>query len=443
MFKQLRPVLSLLAGVSLLLLGSGLLNTLLAVRGSEESFSDQAMGLIMSGYFVGFFVGTFLALPLIRRVGHIRTFAMCAAVGSVSVLLHDAFATPWAWGGLRVLTGTALVILYTVIESWLNATTPPQNRGQVFAVYMVVNLGALAVSQQFMSLAPASSYLLFALASVLVTLSLVPVTGTRFGPPEVQQVKRLGIRFLWRIAPLAISAAFLSGLAMGAFWGMSALYASRIGLPTSEVATFVTSGIIGGALLQYPVGRLSDRFDRRRVLAGIVGVAAVSALLIIPASFASVEFLYAAIALYGGLAFAVYPVAVAHLIDHLESGDILPGGSALLLVHGIGAAIGPALSGQLMSMTGASALPVYFAAVQGTLFMVAVWKMHQRQKDETTGEPAQFVPMVRTTPTALEMHPDDSEQSPDMAPDVAHGTSGESDIHEESREPPPSQAAQS
>ncbi|MAG43691.1 MAG: MFS transporter, partial [Oceanospirillaceae bacterium] len=151
MLKQLRPVLSLLAGVSLLLLGSGLLNTLLAVRGSEESFSDQAMGLIMSGYFVGFFVGTFLALPLIRRVGHIRTFAMCAAVGSVSVLLHDAFATPWAWGGLRILTGTALVILYTVIESWLNATTPPQNRGQVFAVYMVVNLGALAVSQQFMS----------------------------------------------------------------------------------------------------------------------------------------------------------------------------------------------------------------------------------------------------------------------------------------------------
>ena len=192
-----------------------------------------------------------------------------------------------------------------------------------------------------------------------------------------------------------------------------------------------------------PVGRLSDRFDRRRVLAGIVGAAAVSALLIIPASFASVEFLYAAIALYGGLAFAVYPVAVAHLIDHLESGDILPGGSALLLVHGIGAAIGPALSGQLMSMTGASALPVYFAAVQGTLFLVAVWKMHQRQKDETTGEPAQFVPMVRTTPTALEMHPDDSEQSPDLTPDITQGNSGESDAHEEAMEPPPSQAAQS
>lgn len=424
MIRQIRPIFSLLAGVTLLLLGSGLLNTLLAVRGSEEAFTDQAMGFIMSGYFVGFFVGTFLALPLIRRVGHIRTFAMCAAVGSVSVMLHDVFATAWAWGGLRVLTGTALVILYTVIESWLNSTTPAQHRGQVFAVYMVVNLGALALSQQFISLAPASSYLLFALASMLVTLSLVPVAGTRFGPPEVQQVKRLGVRFLWRIAPVAISAALLSGLAMGAFWGMSALYASRIGLSTAQIATFVTAGIIGGALLQYPIGRLSDRFDRRRVLAGIVAFAAISALLIVPASFASIELLYASIALYGGLAFAVYPVAVAHLIDHLDNDDILAGGSALLLVHGIGAAIGPALSGQLMAMTGASALPVYFAAVQGTLFLVAVWKMHQRTKDETTGDPAQFVPMVRTTPTALEMHPDESEHFDEQESTPSQAASG-------------------
>jgi predicted MFS family arabinose efflux permease len=160
------------------------------------------------------------------------------------------------------------------------------------------------------------------------------------------------------------------------------------------------------------------------VLAGIVAFAAISALLIVPASFASIELLYASIALYGGLAFAVYPVAVAHLIDHLDNDDILAGGSALLLVHGIGAAIGPALSGQLMAMTGASALPVYFAAVQGTLFLVAVWKMHQRTKDETTGDPAQFVPMVRTTPTALEMHPDESEHFDEQESTPSQAASG-------------------
>jgi MFS family permease len=189
MLALVRPVFSLFAGVSLLLLGSGLLNTLLAIRGNLEGFSDEVMGFIMSGYFFGFFVGTFLALPVIRRVGHIRAFAMFAAIGSVSVLLHDIFPTPWAWGGLRVLTGIALVVLYTVVESWLNAQTPANFRGQVFAIYMVVNLAALALAQQFLQLAPASSYLLFVLAAILVTLSLVPVTGTRFSPPEVQNVQ--------------------------------------------------------------------------------------------------------------------------------------------------------------------------------------------------------------------------------------------------------------
>lgn len=407
MLALVRPVFSLLAGASLLLLGSGLLNTLLAIRGSLEGFSDEVMGFIMSGYFVGFFVGTFLALPIIRRVGHIRAFAMFAAIGSVSVLLHDIFPDPWVWGGLRVLTGTALVVLYTVVESWLNAQTPANYRGQVFAIYMVVNLGALAVAQQLLQLAPASSYLLFMLAAMLVTLSLVPVTGTRFTPPEVQNVKRLGIRFLWRIAPVAVAGALLSGLAMGAFWGMSAVYAGRVGLDTAGVAAFVTSGIIGGALLQIPIGRFSDRFDRRRVLMIAAAIAVFSGLLIVPASHLGGYYLYAAIALYGGLAFAVYPIVVAHLIDHLEGQDILAGGSALLLLHGIGAAMGPALSGQLMSKMGPNALPVYFAVMQSILVIVTVWKMHQRKADKVTGEPAHFVPMVRTTPSALEMHPDE------------------------------------
>jgi len=421
MYTQIRPIFSLLSGVTLLLLGSGLLNTLLAIRGGLQGFSSQQMGLIMSGYFVGFFIGTFLALPVIRRIGHIRTFAMFAAVAAVSVMSHDIFQSAWAWGSLRVLTGTSLVILYTVIESWLNAQTPAAQRGQVFAVYMVVNLGALALAQQFLNLAPVDSYLLFAIATMLVTLSLVPVTWTRLSPPEVQEVKRLGTRFLWRIAPVAVAGAGMSGLAMGAFWGMSAVYGSDVGLRTEDIALLVTAGIIGGALLQYPLGRLSDRFDRRRVLAYAAGTAAGAALLLIPASYFGAYALYGAMALYGGLAFCIYPIAVAHMIDHLEGPDILAGGSALLLVHGIGAAIGPALAGQLMTIGGANALPVYFAAMQGGLVLLSVWKMHQRVHEEPTGDPAHFVPMVRTTPTALEMHPDESSEESSATPETVAG----------------------
>ncbi|MFT6858101.1 MAG: MFS family permease, partial [Thalassolituus oleivorans] len=137
MLQLIAPIGSLLTGVSLLLLGSGLLNTLLAIRGGAAGYDSSTMGLIMSGYFVGFFVGTFIALPMIRRVGHIRVFALCAAVASVSVMLHQLIINPWVWVGLRVLTGISLVILYTVIESWLNAQTPANQRGKVFAVYMV------------------------------------------------------------------------------------------------------------------------------------------------------------------------------------------------------------------------------------------------------------------------------------------------------------------
>ncbi|MBQ0726020.1 MAG: MFS transporter [Thalassolituus sp.] len=407
MLQLIAPIGSLLTGVSLLLLGSGLLNTLLAIRGGAAGYDSSTMGLIMSGYFVGFFVGTFIALPMIRRVGHIRVFALCAAVASVSVMLHQLIINPWVWVGLRVLTGISLVILYTVIESWLNAQTPANQRGKVFAVYMVVNLAALTLAQQLMRFDSAESYILFALASMLVTLSLVPVAWTRLTPPEVQTVKRLRIPFLWRIAPVAVAASLFSGLAMGAFWGMGAVYAGKVGLDDAGIASFMSAGILGGALLQYPLGRYSDSSDRRKVIAITCALAAAAALLLIPAGLNSTTLLLA-IALYGGLAFAIYPVAVAHLIDHLDGPDIIAGGSAVLLLHGVGAAIGPALAGQLMTATGPNALPVYFCLMQLLLASFAIWKINARNEDEYE-HPAQFVAMVRTTPTALEMYPDESE----------------------------------
>ena len=405
MLPLIIPVTALLMGAALLLMGTGLLNTLLALRGVQEGFSDGSMGLIMSGYFVGFFIGTFLALPLISRMGHIRAFAFCAALVACSVLLHELFINPWGWGLSRVLTGTALVILYTIIESWPNAQTPPEQRGRIFAVYMVVNLAALALAQQFLQFGEISGFGFFAVASILVTLSLLPVTWTRVSQPEVQDVQRLPLKKLFNIAPVALYGALLSGLAMGAFWGMSALYAGRIGLDTQGVAMFMTCGILGGVLLQYPLGRYSDTHDRRLVLA-VVACASVMAAALLAVLSSVGNWVMLAIAIYGGLAFAVYPLAVAHLVDHLEHKDILAGGSALLLVHGLGAAVGPAVSGWLMAMTGPQALPAYFAATLGTLAMVAVQYLHQ-EKTESPESPAPFVPMVRTTPTVLEMLPEE------------------------------------
>lgn len=410
MVALILPITALLAGVALLLLGTGLLNTVVAVRGGLEGFSDALIGLVMSGYFVGFFIGTFLALPLIRRVGHIRTFAMCAALASASALAYVLVIHPLVWGVLRVLTGIALVILYTVTESWLNGQTPSAQRGRVFAAYMAVNLGSLAAAQQLLRLDDPSTHTLFVLAGMLISVSLVPIAWTRMAQPVMQDTRRLRLRQLWTLAPLAVAGSFISGLAMGAFWGLGPLYAGRIGLEAGGIATFMTCAILGGALFQLPLGRLSDTFDRRRVLCATAIAAAVGALAVLGISRAG-TWVMPAIAFYGGMAFAIYPVTIAHLVDHLDAEDVLSGGASLLLLHGLGAALGPALAGQIMSWTHVQALPLYFAFMHLVIAGYAALCLH-RQKRDSLDHTAAFVAQVRTTPLAMEMQTHETPETP-------------------------------
>jgi MFS family permease len=414
MLPLIVPILALLSGVALLLLGSGLLSTLLAIRGGLEGFDDRLLGAIMSCYFVGFLIGNYLAPGLIRRMGHIRAFAFCAAILSCSVLLHGLFIHPLAWIALRMLTGLMLVVLYTVIESWLNGQTSGEYRGRVFAVYMVVTLLSLAAAQQFLRLGSPLTFTLFALASILVTLALTPVVWTRMIPPPVHDAAALAIAKLHARAPSAAAGAMLSGLAMSAFWGMGPVFAGRIGLDAGGIATFMTVVIVGGACLQIPLGRFSDKHDRALVLIVIAIAAAVAAAMLAGIGHwggpQRTLAIYTVAFLYGGFAFAVYPVAVAHLIDNLLPNEVLAGSGGLLLLYGFGAALGPALAGLLMGTFGAAALPAYFVAVQ--LLLAAYTFVQIRVRAIATrieGHPAHFVPMVRTTPAVLELHPDQPE----------------------------------
>lgn len=401
MLSLLLPIGALLAGIALMLLGTGLLNTLLALRGSLGGFSDQTLGLIGSAYFVGFFAGTLVAPGLIRRMGHIRAFAFFAAATAVCVLLHALYTHDLFWMLLRVITGIALVGFYAVIESWLNSQAPAEHRGQIFSVYMAVNLFALAGAQQFLNLGSPVSFTLFAVAAIFVVLALMPVVATRLPPPPITDAPRMPLSRLWAAAPVAVAGALASGLAMGAFWGLGAVYAGRIGLVNSNVALFISITIVAGALGQWPMGRLSDTLDRRRALALIAGLAAAGGVLIaLLGSFD--KWVLAGCVVFGAAAFAVYPVVVAHLIDHLRHEEILPGNAALLLLHGLGAAIGPALAGALMGWTGAAALPLFF----GLMFAPAAafaWLQSRRAADEIVEEAAHFMPMLRTSPAVLEM----------------------------------------
>jgi MFS family permease len=404
MFATIIPLSALLSGTALLLLGSGLLGTLLGVRGSIEGYGDQVLGLIMSGYFLGFFLGTFAAPGAIRRMGHIRAFSFFSALFACTVLLHAIWVDPVTWGLLRIGTGLAVVGLYTVIESWLNATADGAQRGRVFAVYMAVNLGALALGQQLLRLAPAESFALFSLVAILVCAAMLPVVATRMAQPVMSFAARISARQVFRTAPAAAAGALFSGLSIGAFWGLGPVYAGRLGLAADQVAMFMTITIVGGAVLQWPIGRLSDSGDRRySLVAACAGAALVAGFAMLFSGPAS-ALLYAVFFLYGGLSFAVYPVAVAHLMDHVNAEDLLPACSTVLLLHGLGAAFGPALAGFAMARFGAWAFPGYLLLVHLLIAAYVAARLAVRRRD-TYGE-AHFHPMLRTSPTAMEMLPE-------------------------------------
>ncbi len=403
-------MLSLLIGVALLLAGSGLLSTLVAVRAGLEGWDDQVVGLIMSAYFAGFFLGTFAAPNLIRRIGHIRSFSFYAGLCATVVLLHPIIVDPWSWALLRLLSGVALVGLYTVIESWLNAAAPAEQRSRIFAAYMAINLFSLAAGQWLLGLFSPLLFVPFSLVAILICMAALPVTASRMVQPETPASVHLKLAQLYRLAPAASAGALLGGLALGAFWGMAPVYATRIGMDLAGVSALVSMTILGGALLQLPIGRLSDRGDRRTALAVICTLGAILAVAIMLSVGASAWVLLGLFFAFGGLLFAIYPICVAHLLDYLPSEHVLAGCSSLLLLNGIGSAIGPAIAGGLMSGIGPQALPIFFAVTLLLLALVTGGRRVFRQRD--LDDPAQFHAMLRTTPSALELLPETDASTP-------------------------------
>ena len=396
----MHPISAILSSVALLLLGSGLLNTLLSLTANNHGFSTATIGLIMSGYFLGFTCGTFVSGRLIQRMGHIRTFAFCAAICSTVALLHFIWITPSAWLLLRFLYGLSFVTLMTVIESWLNSRSPKEQRGKIFAIYMVVNLGGIAIAQQLLRIGTAEPYLLFTMASILICWALLPITITRRPQPEVPKRARSSLKSLLQFAPLAVASSGLSGLAMGAFWGMAPLYASRQGMGFAEVGVLMSVTILGGALLQIPIGRYSDTHDRRKVLIAVAFTAA-SVCLLMPlvSGHTALMLLFF---VWGGMSFSLYPLAVAQLLDQLHPDEVISGSTDMLVLHGAGAAVAPLLAGLLMNVIGVHGLPLYISLVLFGLGSYAVYRV-KRVSTLTVGEQAHFEPMVQTSPEVLQM----------------------------------------
>lgn len=409
MSALLRPVRALLGTVALMLLGNGLINTLLSLRGASEGFSTAVLGVVMSGYFFGFIGGTWVSGRLIRRMGHIRTFTFCAAVCASAALLHVLFINPWAWFALRLLYGLAFITVMTVIESWLNSSAAAHVRGRVFALYMAVNLGMLALAQQVLRLSTPESFTLFALSAIFICWAMLPMSMTRKRQPELPTRPRSSLVALLGFAPLAVASSLMSGLAMGAFWTLTPAYAWQIGFNTGDIALLMSLCIIGGALLQIPIGRFSDKRDRARVMTAVaLGAAVLAALMPLVAYLpAALErnALLALFFLWGGLSFSIYPLAVAQLIDQLHPEEIVAGSADMLVMQGAGSAIAPLVAGVLMTVLGPQALPFYIASV---LALLALYSLYRRRRVSTlvVGETAHFEPMSQTSPQVFDMFHD-------------------------------------
>jgi MFS family permease len=404
MRNTLLTIYSLLLAIGVLLLGSGLLGTLLGLRAGLEGYSAALIGVIMAAFFFGYVVGSYVCPPLVARIGHIRAFAAMAAVAAASVIVHGLIVDPWVWWALRIVTGVCMLGLYLVAESWLNAQVPQHLRGRIFAVYMTVNLVALGAGQFLLLLYGARGLESFALVALFTALALVPVALTRTAQPEPVAVPRLGLHVLYRMSPLGMLGTFVSGLCSGAFWGMGAVFAQRIGMSDAGVVGFVSAVVLGGALLQWPIGHFSDARDRRGVLLAVslAGAAAAAAAFML-ADISRTALVVSAL-LYGGFSFALYPLAVAHTNDQIEAGDVLSATRGLLLLSGVGASVGPLLAGAVMQLMGPRFLLAYFAVLLLVLAAFATYRGRVGRPGVPEAQ-TEFVPMARTSAAVLELDP--------------------------------------
>ncbi|MDX1540000.1 MAG: MFS transporter [Geminicoccaceae bacterium] len=423
MLATIAPVTALLIGASILLLGNGVQSLLLPIRASDEAFSTMVIGLMGAAYPAGFILSCLSTPQLVQRVGHIRTFAVLAAIAGVSALAHAVLVVPLAWVVLRLISGFCFAGLFMVIESWLNEAASNTTRGQIFSTYMVVNLASVTAGQLLIGLGDPGDFRLFALAASAIILSLVPVgLTTSKGPPPIEVVQlRLGR--LYRMSPVGVLGCFFVGVANGSFGSLGPIFAGAAGLSVGEIALFMSAGLIGGAVFQMPIGRLSDRMDRRRVIvaASLVAVLLGVTMMLVGDARAGGRLLAfdagaielpqgALIALaffFGAAIHPIYGLCTAHTNDFVERAEFVEASSGLLLTWGLGAATGPLLASVLMEIAGPGSLFLFTAAAHLACALFALWRISRRTAPRPD-ERDVFVPAnaaARTTPVATVLDP--------------------------------------
>ena len=407
MLSNIRPFISLYSSVTLMMMGLGLLNTFLGFRLSLEGVSTQVTGLVLSAYFVGLVAGTTYCRKIIRNVGHIRAFAAFTAVTTAVVMVHGLYTSPLLWAVLRFAAGISNMGLFMVIESWLNECAEPRFRGRIFSIYMIVTYLGSTVGQQLLNTGDVHGQALFLVAGVFVVLSTIPVAMTRSIHPKLPKVEQAALKTILKKAPIGMLGCFGSGLLHSAFYTMGPVFAHQIQLTVSQISWFMSLTVLGGLLLQWPVGMLSDRLDRSLVLPALGIILAVISLFLLLFSRYSLGILLGTTAVFGGIFFSIYPVAVARAHDIFEAQDVVKVSSVLLLCYGIGAMFGPILAAMVMSVAGTPYGLYFYMIAVSSLYAVVTLMLRQKESVRIVpvAEQVDFVIMETTSDVAMHLDP--------------------------------------
>lgn len=407
MWAAIRTSWPLFAGMAFLMVSNGLLATLLTLRAGGLGFGETVIGLVQSGYPIGSLLGCLVAPRLVIRVGHVRVFAALASIASTAALIHLVTYDPWSWGAMRMLSGFCFAGLYVVAESWLNGRATNESRGSLLSIYFVIQTGGAAAGQMLLYLSSPDGILLFIVVSVLISLSLVPILISASATPAFEAPERISFLELFRLSPMGLTGCFLNGVAQGAIYIALALYGRAIGLDTGTIGALIGVAMLGGMLFQFPLGRLSDRIDRRLVIVGSAGLAVPLCLALASAggSFANLFVLYAGVGILGGLTLPIYSICVAHTNDYLKPGQIVAASGTLVLVLGAGVVFGPTLGSLAIEHYGPAGLFVLLAMVQGLTVATALFRLWRGPA--RSGAPVAAVAIAHgVTPGAARLHPD-------------------------------------
>ncbi|ESW60137.1 MAG: major facilitator transporter [Rhodobacter sp. CACIA14H1] len=391
MLKVISTSWPLLLGVMLLMVGNGIQGTLLGIRGAIEGFSTFEISLVMSAYFAGFLFGSQMAPAMIRKVGHVRVFAALGSLISAVLVVYPVAADWMVWTALRVLIGFCFSGIYITAESWLNNAATNETRGQALSAYMIVQMVGIIASQAILNVGDPSGFVLFVIPSVLVSLAFMPLLLAPTPAPTFESTKPLSFRALFRISPLGCVGMLLTGGVFSAMFGMASVWGAMEDLSVRDISIFVGALYVGGLVLQYPIGWLSDRMDRRLLITTLCAIATITMLVAGLFKLPFMAYLVAAL-LLGGITNPVYALLIAYTNDFLSKDDMAAASAGMIFLNGFGAIFGPIVTGWLMGHVGSGGFFLFIAVLYAALTAYALWRMSRRAAPVGSGPSAFIVP---------------------------------------------------